>query len=88
MQLHPYGTKLVVKPAEGGDLRSAGFIVPDTVAASVPPQQGTVLLVGPRVTRVARGQRVVYGLGVGQELVLDNEPLVFIDERDVICGIE
>lgn len=84
----PYGSKVLVRPLSSEGYSMGAFVVPDTVAEDIPPQQGEVMMVGPRVTRVARGQVVVFGLGIGETIFRDSTPLVFIDEKDVICGIE
>jgi hypothetical protein len=77
----PYGDKLFVRPLRTS-YRMQGSIVPDTVAQWIPPTQGLVLRVGPRVNGVRPGDKVLYGLGVGT--LLDHGLLV-IETEDVIC---
>ena len=78
----PYGSKLFVQPLRVDTYRMNGLQVPDTVAQWIPPTQGLVLKVGPKVSKVRPGDQILHGLAVG---VLLEKGLLVIDEQDVIC---
>lgn len=82
------GEQILLKPLAVDGYVMNGHLVPDTVASAIPPQQGVVLKIGPRVTKVLVGDRVVFGLGVGSPLITeDGDEFLFVKEGDVVCGI-
>lgn len=83
--IQPVGNRLLVRQTVVEQYRSGSLVVPHTVGQWIPPTQGEVLSVGPRVTGVGVGDTVVYGLEAGAEL---EDGLRIISEVEVVCRIE
>jgi len=92
MELKPLGDRIVVKPQEETESRTAaGLVIPDT--AKEKPQLGTVLAVGPgefkdgaRVPMdVKIGDVVFYSKYGGTEVKHDGEDLLVLSSRDVLA---
>jgi chaperonin GroES len=74
---------------------SSGIVIPDT--AKEKPNQGEVIAVGPGrrdddgkiiPMEVAVGDRVLYAKYTGQEIKVENEELIVLAERDLLCKVE
>lgn len=96
MSLKPLGDRIVVKPADEDEARTAsGLVIPDT--AKEKPQVGEVLAVGPgswnedgdeRIPLdVAVGDRVVYSKYGGTEFKYEGEDLLIMSSRDVLAVV-
>ena len=93
--LIPLGDKLVLRPVIQEEVLPSGIVVPDT--AKEKPQQGEVIAVGPgrlddngkRVAmEIAVGDRVLYAKYTGQEIKIDNEELIVLSEKDILCKVK
>lgn len=84
MNARPTKDILMVEPLEVEGLTSKGFLLPGTVTEWIPPQQGKVLAVGRDITKVAVGDKILYGLESGV-LVLG---MLFLREGDIICEMD
>ncbi len=92
----PVGDRVVIKPIEGQEQKSAGGIyIPDT--AKEKPQEGEVVAVGPgRMTddgkrlaiEVKVGDRVVYSKYSGTEFKEDGKEYLFIRETDILAKLK
>ena len=80
-------TKVMVAPLEIPEYQDGALVVPGTVGETIPPQQGTVVNVGPEVSKTSCGRRVVFGLGVGTVTWTCGAFYLFLDEKDIVCGI-
>ena len=87
--MRPVGDRLLVRTTPIDSLRSPGGILyADTVAARVAPQQGYVVATGSKVgKRLQEGQTILFGLGVGEDVLLQGAPHVIIREQDVVCRL-
>jgi chaperonin GroES len=94
-KLIPLGDKIVLKPIVQEEVLLSGIVIPDT--AREKPQQGEVLAAGPgridddgkRVPmEVAVGDRVLYAKYTGQEIKIENEELIVLSERDILCKVQ
>ena len=94
-QLIPLADKLVLRPIVQEEVLSSGIVIPDT--AKEKPQQGEVIAVGPgrldddgkRIAmEVAVGDRVLYAKYTGQEIKIENEELIVLAERDLLCKVQ
>jgi chaperonin GroES len=92
MELKPLGDRIVVRPQEETESRTAGgLVIPDT--AKEKPQLGTVLAVGPGEFRdgertpmdVSVGDVVFYSKYGGTEVKHDGEDLLILSSRDVLA---
>jgi chaperonin GroES len=92
--LQPLGDRVVVKPREENEVRTAsGLVIPDT--AKEKPQLGDVLAVGPgdfqdgqRVPMdVKAGDVVVYSKYGGTEVKFEGEEYLILSARDVLAVI-
>lgn len=95
-QLKPLGDRIVVKPVEEAEARTAsGLVIPDT--AKEKPQLGEVIAVGPgnwneagtdRVALdVAVGDSVFYSKYGGTEVKVDGEEYLVLSARDVLATL-
>lgn len=93
--VHPLADRLLIQPAEAATKSKGGLFIPEN--AQHPPQEGTVLAVGPGglspegailPMRVTKGQHVLYGKFSGTEVTIDNATLVIIREADVLAVLE
>ena len=84
MDIKPTKHRLVVKVLEVEGLSERGFVLPDTVAEWIPPTQGRVVAVGSNVEKTRVGEKVLYGLGAGEEY----EGVLVLHEDDIICGMD
>ena len=92
MDLKPLGDRLVVKPQDEEESRTAsGLVIPDT--AKEKPQLGEVLAVGPGEFKdgeripvdVNVGDVVFYSKYGGTEVKHNNEDLLILSSRDVLA---
>ena len=92
MELKPLGDRIVVKPQEEEEARTAsGLVIPDT--AKEKPQLGTVLAVGPGEFKdgeripvdVNVGDVVFYSKYGGTEVKHAGEDLLILSSRDVLA---
>jgi chaperonin GroES len=96
MKLTPLGDRVIVKPNEEDEQRTAsGLVIPDT--AKEKPQLGTVLAVGPgdwnedgdeRIPLdVNEGDTVVYSKYAGTELKYDGVEYLILSSRDLLAVV-
>ncbi len=94
-QLVPLADKIVLRPVVQEEVLPSGIVVPDT--AKEKPQQGEVIAVGPgRVDddgkripmEIAVGDRVLYAKYSGQEVKIENEELIVLSEKDILCKVK
>jgi chaperonin GroES len=92
MDLKPLGDRIVVKPQDEAESRTAsGLVIPDT--AKEKPQLGEVLAAGPGEFRdgdrvpvdVKVGDVVFYSKYGGTEVKHDGEDLLILSSRDVLA---
>ena len=92
MNLKPLGDRIVVKPKEEDESRTAsGLVIPDT--AKEKPQLGDVLAVGPGVYAdgerqpldVEVGDVVFYSKYGGTEVKVEGQDLLILSARDVLA---
>ena len=93
MPLQPLGDRVVVKPRDEEDARTAsGLVIPDT--AKEKPQYGDVIAVGPgaldddgdRIPMdVKEGDVVLYSKFGGTEIKVDGEDLLVLSARDLLA---
>ena len=94
-KLIPLADKLVLRPIVQEEVLSSGIVIPDT--AKEKPNQGEIIAVGPGrrdedgkliPMDVAVGDRVLYAKYTGQEIKIENEELIVLSERDLLCKVE
>lgn len=93
MNLTPLGDRVIVRPNDEDEQRTAsGLVIPDT--AKEKPQTGSVLAVGPgdrnddgdRVPMdVSVGDTVVYSKFAGTELKYEGEDYLILSARDLLA---
>jgi chaperonin GroES len=94
-KLVPLHDRIVIRPVVQEEVLASGIVIPDT--AKEKPQQGKVIAAGPgrlddngkRVQMdVKVGDRVLYAKYTGQEIKVENEELIVLAERDLLCKVE
>jgi chaperonin GroES len=94
MKLRPLGNNLLVRPASADD-KIGSIVIPDTVKGR--PHRGTVVAAGPGArtesgmlieNSIQRGDLVLFGEGLGVEVEVDGEKLLFMSEDGVLGIIE
>ena len=93
MNLKPLGGRVIVRPNEDDDQRTAsGLVIPDT--AKEKPQTGTIMAVGPgdlsddgeRIPLdVSEGDVVVYSKFGGTELKHEGDEYLILSSRDLLA---
>lgn len=92
MNLKPLGDRVVVKPKDEDEARTAsGLVIPDT--AKEKPQLGEVLAVGPGEFKdgervpvdVSVGDLVFYSKYGGTEVKYEGEDYLILSSRDVLA---
>lgn len=92
MNLKPLGDRIVVKPEEEAESKTAsGLVIPDT--AKEKPQLGKVLAVGPGEFKdgeripldVEIGDTVFYSKYGGTEVKVEGEDYLILSARDVLA---
>ena len=93
MNLKPLGGRVIVRPNEDDEQRTAsGLVIPDT--AKEKPQTGTILAVGPgdmnddgdRIPLdVSEGDVVVYSKFAGTELKYEGDEYLILSSRDLLA---
>lgn len=96
MKLQPLGDRVVVKPKDDEEARTAsGLVIPDT--AKEKPQLGEVLAVGPgeigdngeRIpVDVKVGDVVVYSKYGGTEIKLEGDEYLVLSSRDLLAIVK
>ena len=95
MKLRPLDDRIVIKQLEAEEKTAGGIILPD--AAKEKPQIGKVIVVGPGKvlddgTRskmsVKKGDEVLYGKYMGNDVEIDGEKFVIIREGDILGIVE
>jgi chaperonin GroES len=92
--LRPLGDRLVIKPASREEMTSSGIVLPDT--AKEKPQRGTIIAAGegrrdddgdriPMDVKV--GDEVLFAKYAGTEFKLNDEDLLILSEKDVLCVV-
>ena len=81
----PIGTKILVEADSSPEYFMGSFRVPDTVG--IAPQQGRVIGMGNKVTKVKHGTRVLFGHGSGEGFEVEDVAYLILDEKDVICEL-
>jgi len=95
MKLQPLGDRVVVKPDEDQDMRTAsGLVIPDT--AKEKPQMGTVVAVGPGALDddgdrlpmdVSEGDKVLYSKFAGTEVKVEGNEYLVLSARDLLATV-
>ncbi|MHC4211771.1 MAG: co-chaperone GroES [Planctomycetota bacterium] len=95
MKLKPLDDRVVIKQSEAEEKTSGGIFLPD--AAKEKPQIGKIVAVGPgkilesgkrAKLSVKKGDEVVYGKYMGNEIEIDNQKYVILRESDLLGVVE
>jgi len=96
LKIKPLADKVIVKPDEVAETKTAGgIIIPDT--AKEKPQKGEVVAVGPGRTdengniikmNVKVGDKVLYSKYGGNELEYEGEKYLIMSESDIYAVFE
>jgi chaperonin GroES len=95
MKLKPLDDRVVIKPSEAQGKTAGGIFLPDT--AKEKPQIGKVVWVGPGKVQddgkraamsVKKGDEVIYGKYMGNEVEIDGEKYVIVREGDLLGVVE
>lgn len=95
MKLKPLDDRVVIKQSEAEEKTSGGIFLPD--AAKEKPQIGKIVAVGPgkildsgkrAKMSVKKGDEVVYGKYIGNEIEIDSQKYVILRESDLLGVVE
>ncbi len=95
MKLRPLDDRVVIKPSEAQGKTAGGIYLPDT--AKEKPQIGKIVWVGPgkfqddgkrAALSVKKGDEVIYGKYMGNEIELEGEKYVIVRESDLLGVVE
>jgi chaperonin GroES len=95
MKLKPLDNRVVIEQLEAEEKTSGGIYLPDT--AKEKPQIGKVVAVGPGnllddgkrgAMSVKKGDEVIYGKYVGNDVEVDSKKYVILRETDLLGIVE
>ena len=95
MKLKPLDNRVVIEQLEAEEKTSGGIYLPDT--AKEKPQIGKVVAVGPGALlddgkrggmSVKKGNEVIYGKYVGNDVEVDSKKYVILRETDLLGIVE
>jgi chaperonin GroES len=84
--IKPLADRVLIEPLKAEEVTSSGLVIP--ASAQSTPQEAMVIAVGPEVTDVTIGDRVVYSLYGGTKLDYDGKSYIVIDIKDLVCVVE
>lgn len=91
MKVKPLSDRVLVEPVEVETKTAGGIIIPDSVAANVKPQRGTVVAAGAgkkdEPITVKMGDTVLYGKHAGTEIEVDGKKYLIMRETDIFAII-
>jgi chaperonin GroES len=95
MELRPLDDRIVIKPSQAQDKTAGGIFLPDT--AKEKPMVGKVVWIGPGKVQengkrtpvsIKKGDEVVYGKYMGNEVEIDGQKFVIVREGDLLGVLE
>ncbi len=95
MKLKPLDNRVVIEPVDAEDKTSGGIFLPDN--AQEKPQIGKVVAAGPGALQdagkrtamsVKKGDEVVYGKYMGNDIEVGNKKYVILRETDLLGIVE
>jgi chaperonin GroES len=95
MKVVPLGDNVAVRRLEAEATTAGGIVLPDSAKEKI--QQGRVLSVGDgrllpdggrAVHQVNEGDRVLFGLFAGTEVIVDNESLLIMKEGEILAVLD
>jgi chaperonin GroES len=95
LSIRPLGEKVIVKRLEAEDRTSGGIVLPDS--AKEKPKRGKVLSVGDgkllddgkrQPLQVKEGDEVLFTSYAGTEIKIDGDPMLIMDEGDILAVVD
>ena len=92
MNIRPLGDRVVLKAIAQEQTTKSGIVLPDT--AKEKPQEGEVIAGGSGKTlesgqtapmEVKVGDKVIFSKYAGTEIKVDGEPVIILNERDILA---
>lgn len=94
-KIEPFADQIVVRPAEESSVSKGGILLP--TGSKEKPTRGQVVAVGPGRYAPETGRRippdvtigatVVYSKYAGTEVKVDDQTLVILREKDLLCAL-
>lgn len=92
MNIKPLGDRVALKAIAQEQTTKSGIVLPDT--AKEKPQEGEIVAVGSgrslengqrAAMEVKVGDKVIFSKYAGTEIKVDGEPVVILNERDILA---
>jgi len=81
----PLEDHVLVRPIADDDRSKGGVIIPQS--AKDKPTRGEVIATGPEVASVGEGDVVIYSRYAGTDVRIDDEDLLILRKKDLVCRI-
>ena len=88
MKLTPTADRVLIKRQVREERTPGGLFIPATAHDDHHSQQGTVVSIGPKVSSLSVGAKVLLPKYAGQEVNIDNEAYQLIPESEVLGVVE
>lgn len=86
MPIQPLANRVILEVQEHAEQSTGGIFIPDT--AQEKPYQGLVLAIGPEVSQVKIGNRVLFSKYGGSDVKLGDQAVKILSEKDILAILE
>lgn len=87
MNIKPINDHIFLEPLKAEEKTKSGLVLPET-ADKEKPQEGRVLAVGPKITSVKEGDKVLFTKYGPNEIKIDDKEYLIAKEEDILAIIE
>ena len=86
LEIHPILNKVVIKREEAQDVTDGGIVIPET--AKKKALVGDVIAVGPDITEVEVGDKVLFDMYAGTNILVEEVEYVVMVVKDIFIVLK